>query len=335
MKKNINLLDISKSRKMLFGISTLWIALFHSSITFVPIKNYESLRPIYYLLSAIRNVGDVGVEIFLFLSGVGLFFSFSKDEDIKKYYYKRFIRVIPESIFVSFIWNIIKFDSIKKILLSISFLDVFITGERIFWFISFIILMYLIYPFIYKLYKKYGFLGFICSIVFVISLNFVIKNISINLFEKIEILTLRIPIFLIGSFLAKYIKKGVVISYKLIFLFIAFFFVTFFLSNLGFIESFDIIIIRLLYIPMSLSIIILTSYSYQFFKTLGLVSFFEYFGDYSFEIYLLFDKINSLMYDFIPSFDPFYFTNTFVAFLITMIISFVLKRINSRLFYIN
>jgi peptidoglycan/LPS O-acetylase OafA/YrhL len=52
-------------------------------------------------------LSSVGVEVFLFLSGMGLYFSYTKNKDTGAFLRKRFIRVlIPYLIYGSVIWFI-------------------------------------------------------------------------------------------------------------------------------------------------------------------------------------------------------------------------------------
>ncbi|MDK7740766.1 acyltransferase family protein, partial [Veillonella nakazawae] len=43
----------------------------------------------------LRRMGNIGVDIFLFLSGMGLWFSWSKHPDTKDFYLRRWLRVYP------------------------------------------------------------------------------------------------------------------------------------------------------------------------------------------------------------------------------------------------
>ena len=70
----INLL--SKYRAALMGVAMLFIAVFHSTLT---IDNIIGLR-------FIKFAGDIGVDIFFFVSGIGMFYSFLKTTDIKSFY---------------------------------------------------------------------------------------------------------------------------------------------------------------------------------------------------------------------------------------------------------
>ena len=76
---------ISKYRKELMGLATLWIVLLHGTAWFSS-----------FLMGEIKASGYCGVDGFLFLSAVGLYFSWQNHpEDIRSFYCRRFIRIMP------------------------------------------------------------------------------------------------------------------------------------------------------------------------------------------------------------------------------------------------
>ena len=75
---------ISKYRGHIMGFATLWIALLHASMWF-------PIEPINWL----KLIGQGGVDIFLFLSAFGLYYSYQKDDNKIHFWKKRFMRVIP------------------------------------------------------------------------------------------------------------------------------------------------------------------------------------------------------------------------------------------------
>jgi len=72
------LILLSKYRQALMGIAILWVMMFH-----LP------LRPGIPIIKEFFNIGYGGVDIFLFLSGFGLYFSLSKKGIKLSHYYKK------------------------------------------------------------------------------------------------------------------------------------------------------------------------------------------------------------------------------------------------------
>ena len=126
-KKTWNMKCISDARNQLFGIATLMIVFFHSSII---------IPPSFGILAFIKEMGNLGVDVFLFLSAVGLYYSFSKSENIKEFYAKRMLRILPSLFIVSIIWFSMSGTSGLKSYFSNVFLISFFTqGSRYMWFL--------------------------------------------------------------------------------------------------------------------------------------------------------------------------------------------------------
>ena len=78
MKINdIELFNISKYRGELMGAAMLFIILFHVSL------------PRNDLFFGLRRMGNIGVDIFLFLSGVGLWYAWMKNASLKHFFLRR------------------------------------------------------------------------------------------------------------------------------------------------------------------------------------------------------------------------------------------------------
>ena len=65
------------------------------------------LRDVVPRLCSALKPGFLYKEIFVFLSGMGLYYSFSKDSNVKKFYIKRYKRIlIPYVIVAIAFWGI-------------------------------------------------------------------------------------------------------------------------------------------------------------------------------------------------------------------------------------
>ncbi len=328
--KKYDLHYISESRDVLFGISTLLIAFFHSlllSTFFLKING-----PVGIALSTcfdiVKNFGNIGVDVFLFLSGIGLYFSFSKNNDIKQFYKKRMLRIIPESIIVTIIFNVVWFRSVLDFILSISFTEIYITGYKRFWFISLMIVLYLAYPFIYKFYENKGVKALVILIITVVAFNLVMELLAESYYNKIEIVTTRIPIFLIGAFLAKYVKNhktiplwSVAVSAVIFLLSTAYIF----FYRVSWVK-FSLTGCRYLYIVVSLTLIILISYFDNRLSIKWIKRFLIWIGGYSIEIYLIFEIISSEFAAYSKALDEYCFFYTIITFSISLVLSILLKK---------
>lgn len=94
---------ISKYRYVLMGIAALWILFYHEWQLITP--DIDSIRRIECY---IKGIGYVGVDIFLFLSGIGLPNSYKKSKSIGDFYLKRMKRILLPFLFMSIVIAITK-----------------------------------------------------------------------------------------------------------------------------------------------------------------------------------------------------------------------------------
>lgn len=215
----IDLYVISKNRTFLMGIAALLIIICHFS-------TYCSSLP--YYVHRILGYGNLGVDIFLFLSGVGAYFSLSKlgSQDKPKWYKKRFLRIfIPYSLMQIPIW--LYFILVSDFNLADS-LFVYSTiaywiQHRGAWFVALLVPLYLITPFLYKLLNSKNKVNYcICIslilwIVCNIDLQFFKYEMLNNILHNVQVVFIRSISFVIGMTMGRYIKEGRSVSiHKLI-----------------------------------------------------------------------------------------------------------------------
>ncbi len=137
---------LARYRRPLMGAAILWVFLYH-----VPVEVPRSL-PCLPLL-ALQNIGYAGVDIFLFLSGIGLVYSAGKGS-WKRFYCRRFARILPA------FWGIALLDVLlfthayetpASLFLRFSTLGFWLNRSGYEWFVPTIVALYLIFPAIYWL----------------------------------------------------------------------------------------------------------------------------------------------------------------------------------------
>ena len=90
LKTNWNV--FSKNRDAIYGVAIISIIIFHffEDVASSNISGGRFAGEIYNTF-----VGSVGVEFFIFLSGVGLYFSMTKDSRVRYFFQKRLKRILP------------------------------------------------------------------------------------------------------------------------------------------------------------------------------------------------------------------------------------------------
>lgn len=203
------------------GAAMLWVMLFHSlGDISIPI------------LGKIKSIGYGGVDIFLFLSGIGLYFSLTKSSNIKDYYKKRLLRIYPYYIPIVLMFSLfaviknhypipIIFTNITAIAFFLKPVYALGGAYRFDWYIPSLLALYLVTPAFFRFFKKKAVLSTIA--VSCIAIIFSILIVFSDNWRYLLIFTTRIPIFFIGLLIGKYIKEGKELNNKsLCFLFLAF-----------------------------------------------------------------------------------------------------------------
>lgn len=199
--------DIVKYRSAWMGLAIIWVIFFHMGIKVdLPI------------LSFIKKVGYGGVDIFVFCTGVGCYYSLFKNENVLEFYSRRMKRIYPTYWLFLPLWHafVIYTDEFKPTYLigNILGLQTFTgNGNEVSWYISAMVLFYAICPLFYFLVKKAGddyrgiCLCFIGTIVFTFAFW---ASLHMN------IMTTRIPLLYLGMLLGRECKRGRALNRRLI-----------------------------------------------------------------------------------------------------------------------
>lgn len=190
----MNFSIISKYRSQIMGFAILWIMIFHF---------YKIVNPNF--MCFFTSLGYGGVDIFLLSSGLGLYYSWQKDNNIGHFYTKRILRVLPVFWFVVLGHDIVTKSISWATLSKLSTLGLWLPIPSTYWFISAIIAFYLLFPLYIKYYKKYNEKCLIVvSLIGVVLMSvYTIFNHSDTHRNDICFFFSRIPIFFIGVSMGK------------------------------------------------------------------------------------------------------------------------------------
>lgn len=197
---------LSKYRGQIMGIATILVALFHASLVHAN-----------DVVDMILFMGDMGVDLFFLVSGLGMYFAWSKKPTLRQFYKNRFLRIVPTWFVVNLI---VQFGNIAKgnvdwwkeikYFTGLSFL---IDCNFYFWYVPAILILYLLTPAIMKWYennKKRAI--FLCFIFLLFALGICV------LFHRMNylIFLFRIPIFILGIIFGDYAYQQKNFSKKVI-----------------------------------------------------------------------------------------------------------------------
>lgn len=217
---NLNLL--SKYRTPLMGIAAIMIIACHASGNGV-------LMPTY--IKKFLTYGNLGVDIFLFLSGMGCYYSLSKGINTRTWYKKRFVRIFMPYFLIQIpFWayriSVGQFN-LGEELLVFSTVDFWIKHVGA-WYVALLVPLYILTPYIYIYVRK----NEKCSLyktASIIILLLVVCNLTIdgtsgnfhNVLYNLQWAFSRVPSFMIGMYIAPFVKRGISVNIVWVFLVVA------------------------------------------------------------------------------------------------------------------
>lgn len=259
MKKipDIELQNISRYRGELMGAAMLFIILFHVAL------------PRTDAFFGLKRCGNVGVDMFLFLSGVGLWFSWTKHPQLKHFFRNRYLRVYPVWLIMATAYYLPMFlsghggysrnvpDLVANILFNWSFWR---ADDLAFWYIPAIMMLYCFAPFYMMLIKRHPLYRWlpVLMMLWCVAVQWVAP--IHQAVGHLEIFWSRVPIFFIGINAGDYVMRKVKVdgmALPLIWLaFLSSFALCIYLEQ-QLHGHFPLFIERMVYIPLTISGILL------------------------------------------------------------------------------
>ncbi len=325
-----NLGAVSRYRDVLFAFAIIIIIFCHTSMNFG-----DGLPGRIYAVT--KAFGQMGVDIFLFLSGMGLWFSYHNDSSASSFLKKRFARLLPAYVMVTLPWfmlsDIILHGSVSEFLLDFSTLAFWLNGSITEWFIASILLLYLLYPLIYKLFLRKKLYLVVMAVVYLISLIVYTgafgSILPQHLYIVNETFLVRVPAFMMGTYLAPLIKQNRPLGRRQVALTAAlnvvFLFAT--VANACRGEHFDWYLQRLLYGPLCVTFCVLVSLPMDGVRFRS--RFLTFVGSMTLEIYLVHEKVLTMLKVAAVQYLNIRLTNEVVINLIAVILSILLAWIVS------
>lgn len=202
-RKNLNWYLLSTYRIELFGIAVLGVLLVHSIPSSVTFSSS---------FVKVLSFGQNGVNMFLFLSGIGLYFSLKNNNSLTHYYKKRMLRVLIPYLIISgifYCWIDILVDhNLIRFFSDLSLLS-FWTEHRGAWYVAMIIPIYLVFPVFFRLVEKSKsrLIAITFSAIIAVFASIVIYNLNIDLFKSLTNIFIGIPVFLAGYYFGKLVME--------------------------------------------------------------------------------------------------------------------------------
>lgn len=187
--------DLSTYRSELMGWSILWIMMLHFQ--------FHIIKP----LGFISQYGFSGVEIFLFVSGLGIYYSLDKDGSLLSFYKKRFLRVFPIYYFIGIFASLFVLnDDFMHYLYRFSTIG-FWTQDKCFfeWYVPSLVMLYTVAPLIKKMVdSRYLFMLVLIAVSILVGSYFLAEYQSID--REHFFFVYRIPAFIFGMYCGRLLK---------------------------------------------------------------------------------------------------------------------------------
>ncbi len=144
---------VSRYRDELKGIAILWVVLFHMR------------SPLPGLLGEVQKMGYGGVDIFLFLTGYGLYHSLQKSNELGGYMHRRLWRVLPAYVPFILCWMLLMFpgyglsatQAIRGVAGNLFMVGFWFQTPKVFnWYVSAFFLLMLLAPVLHGLLSRSG-----------------------------------------------------------------------------------------------------------------------------------------------------------------------------------
>ena len=206
MKTRIEFSDISRYRGELMGLAMLFVMLFHVAM------------PKSYAMYGLVRCGNVGVDMFLLLSGIGLWYAWSKRPRLIDFYWRRYIRIYPAWLLMACLFYIPNFmetqgsgysPNMGHLIANIAFnWSFWRIDDLTFWFIPAIMMLYTFAPaymWLIERHPEYRWMPILFMLLAVMVQYYPPVHHSVG---HLEIFFSRIPIFLIGINMGQSIREG-------------------------------------------------------------------------------------------------------------------------------
>lgn len=323
--------NVMNHRNAIFGFAAIWIMIYH-----IYLRYYWPYIPV---VSQVIAVGNMGVDIFVFLSAIGLSYSIEKNS-IKDFYINRFKRVFVPFLLIAtpfYIWDAlvvygVNMKALGEFLLNITTLSFWCREGAPSWYIAFVVVAYAIFPLLYKLKKRHKYI-LVLLILLSIAMELLLKFIESPIYIFGERVLSRMPIFLIGMYISDYAKENKKVNIPAAIVVIT-------IACLGFVfitlYNPDIVLVRYLYAFMSIAFVLVFSFFADKTQEINIsklvIKILNFCGMISLEIYL----IHTFILKFLGFYNLLYLTYNAVYYVVVIFATIILAvLVNKISFSIN
>lgn len=200
---------LSKYRGVLMGVQILLIMAFHYTEDLSnAADHFNGPAQVFY-----DYIGSSGVDMFLMISGLGLYYSWKRNPDAGAFYRKRLTRVLVPYVavaLVGWIWfDFVHSDAgVVRFLADIAFVSFFTDGVKWFWYIAVCLICYVLFPLVFAVVD--GTRNVAAAWVRTLALCAASVLVAVALYrfapsfyDNVDLIVNRIPCFIFGALLGR------------------------------------------------------------------------------------------------------------------------------------
>ena len=201
--RRIEWASLSRYRGVLMGIAIIMIVLFHVAL------------PRSSAFFGLKRMGNMGVDIFFFLSGIGLWFAWTKRPELLHFYRRRLLRILPAWLLASTAFYLPDYLGPRRFSSSLPDLigditvnwDFWIHDELTFWYIPATLMLYLWAPWFMRLVMRNRWWSLLPVLMMAWCVAVQYLPPVHHAVGHIEIFWSRVPIFFIGIVAGQWVKE--------------------------------------------------------------------------------------------------------------------------------
>lgn len=323
---------LTRYRLPIMGFAALWIVIFHEwRCLFYGIPKLGGLE------NFIKTIGFCGVDIFLLMSGIGLTFAIQKG--IPTFYLRRLKRVFFPFFLVAILYAVLERWSFRELIGVVSGYDFYAKDiYTFFWFVPAILTLYFLFPLYDRLFRIKPTVVFLGSLALWLLITLLFgQTMRYDLFG----FTNRIPVFLFGIYFGRLSQIGKVRETPFLWIAAGLLLITGLCLSYytNFMDGYFVVpasncCIPPLCITLSLPLLMAKGLDLLRYRNPGgrlyrwILGFFAFYGEISFEVYLLQQKSAALILGLLQIEDIPILSNvvtllfvTFVAFIFSILLS--------------
>lgn len=209
---------ISKYRGQLYGLAILWVVFYHGLLSSWLVIDPRT-GPFMAGLNQWIRIGDIGVDVFLLLSGMSLYFAMEKKPTLGHFMYRRLIRLYLPYVVICvwfFAWDYLIVQQAPIAFgVNMTMGGLWVFGQlrvRGTWYIGGILACYFLYPFIHTfMFSGKSRHSALIRCLFLMAIAYLLAwgmhKYNLEYFKLVDTMVPRFPVFIFGCLLGKYVYE--------------------------------------------------------------------------------------------------------------------------------